>query len=241
MSHMRSAEPLAVAEPRLVARELGRMPYDVVHARMRAFTDARGPDSVDELWWVEHLPVFTLGQAARAEHLLDPGDIPVVQSDRGGQVTYHGPGQIIAYVLLDLRRLRIGVKTLVQSLEQAVIDMLAPAGIRAERRSGAPGVYVRDAKLAALGLRIRNGCSYHGLALNVDPELEPFRRINPCGYPGLRVTSIRELGLDWSRQSCVTRLTAALAATLGYTGIEMSGSVLLAAQDDSSDLERVDS
>lgn len=157
---------------------------------MRAFTDSRDADTPDELWLLEHPPVFTLGQAGRPEHLLAPGTIPVIQTDRGGQVTYHGPGQLVAYVLLDLRRAGIGIKRLVERLEQAVIDLLAEHGIEAERRANAPGVYVAGAKIASLGLRVRNGCSYHGLALNVDMDLEPFSRINPCGYAGLSITQL---------------------------------------------------
>jgi lipoyl(octanoyl) transferase len=161
---------------------------------MRTFTDGRGADTEDELWLLQHPPVFTLGQAGRPEHLLDPGDIPIVQSDRGGQVTYHGPGQIVAYVLVDLRRAGLGVRGMVQLLEDAAIGVLADYGIQAQTRPKAPGVYVGEAKIAALGLRVRRGCSYHGLSLNVDMNLEPFERINPCGYPGLAVTQIADLG-----------------------------------------------
>ncbi len=178
----------------LLIRHLGLRDYAATWAEMRAFTEARGPAGDDELWLLEHAPVFTLGQAGRHEHLLDPGDIPVVQSDRGGQVTYHGPGQIVAYVLVDLRRAGLGVKGLVHLLEGAVIDLLAGYGIAAQARPEAPGVYVGGAKVAALGLRVRQGCSYHGLALNVDMDLGPFRRINPCGYPGLAVTQVADLG-----------------------------------------------
>ena len=160
---------------------------------MRVFSDARTPHTQDALWLLEHPPVFTLGQAGRLEHLLDVGTIPVVQSDRGGQVTYHGPGQLIAYLLLDLRRSGLGVKRLVHLLEQCVIDLLARRGIEAEARADAPGVYVQGGKVASLGLRVRGGCCYHGLALNVAMDLRPFQRINPCGYPGLRVTQLS----DW--------------------------------------------
>ncbi len=162
---------------------------------MQAFTAGRGPDTPDELWLVEHPPVFTLGQAGRREHLLANIGVPVVAVDRGGQVTYHGPGQAVVYVLLDLRRRGYGVKALVHRLEQAVIDLLAAHGVAAERLAGAPGVYVREAKIAALGLRIRNGCSYHGLALNVDLDLAPFAAINPCGYAGMTVTRLKDLGI----------------------------------------------
>lgn len=188
----------------------GLQDYLTTLEAMRDFTDRRDAGTGDELWLLEHPPVFTLGQAGRREHLLDPGDIPVIQVDRGGQVTYHGPGQLIAYLLLDLRRAGLGVKRLVNLLEQAVIDLLAIYGIDAERRADAPGVYVADAKIASLGLRIRNGCSYHGLALNVAMDLEPFRRINPCGYAGLAVTQISDLIEGVS----VTDAGSALAETL---------------------------
>jgi lipoyl(octanoyl) transferase len=175
-------------------RHLGRQPYQPVWHAMQAFTDARGPDTPDELWLVEHDPVFTLGQAGKPEHVLAPGAIPVLRVDRGGQVTYHGPGQIVAYPLLDLRRLHLGVRELVRRIEQAIIDTLAEWNIAAIRHDGAPGVYVADAKIASLGLRVRHGCTFHGLAFNVAMDLEPFRRINPCGYAGLRMTQMLDLG-----------------------------------------------
>jgi lipoyl(octanoyl) transferase len=178
----------------LLVRRLGRQPYEPVWRAMQAFTDARGPETPDELWVLEHDPVFTLGQAGKWEHVLMPGDIPVVPVDRGGQVTYHGPGQIVAYPLIDLRRRKIGVRELVNRIEQALIDTLANWNIVAQRREGAPGVYVGDAKVAALGLRVRRGCSFHGLAFNVAMDLEPFHRINPCGYQGLAVTQVLDLG-----------------------------------------------
>lgn len=177
-----------------IVRDLGRQPYEPVWRAMQRFTDARGDDTPDELWLVEHDSVFTLGQAGKPEHVLLPGDIPVVHVDRGGQVTFHGPGQIVAYPLLDLRRLKIGVREYVQRIEQAMIDTLADWNIGAVRRDGAPGVYVDDAKIAALGIRVRRGCTFHGLAFNVAMDLEPFARINPCGYAGLRVTSMLDLG-----------------------------------------------
>src|SRR5690348_8197246 len=185
--------PVPGPQPLLI-RHLGRQPYTPVWQAMRAFTDARGADTPDELWLLEHDPVFTLGQAGRMEHVLAPGDIPVIPVDRGGQVTYHGPGQIVAYPLLDLRRLGIGVRDLVCRIEQAIIDTLAHWNIVAVRREGAPGVYVNDAKIAALGLRVRRGCTFHGLAFNINMDLEPFRRINPCGYQGLQVTQVVDLG-----------------------------------------------
>ena len=175
-------------------RDLGRQPYEPVWHAMQRFTDARGDTTGDELWVVEHEPVFTLGQAGKAEHVLAPGDIPVLHVDRGGQVTYHGPGQIVVYPLLDLRRLGIGVRDYVCRIEQAIIDTLDEWNIAAERREGAPGVYVGGAKIAALGIRVRRGCSFHGLAFNVGLDLEPFHRINPCGYAGLAVTSVLDLG-----------------------------------------------
>lgn len=174
----------------LVVRRLGCVPYAPAWQAMRDFTDRRSPATLDEIWLLEHPPVFTLGQASRLEHLLDPGLIPVVQTDRGGQVTYHGPGQLIAYLLLDLRRAGLGVRRLVGLLERAVIDLLASRSITAVAHPGAPGVYVDGAKIASLGLRVRNGCTYHGLALNIAVDLEPFARIHPCGYAGLRVTRL---------------------------------------------------
>ena len=176
-------------------RRLGRVDYEPTWHAMQEFTAARTPETPDELWVVEHRPVFTLGQAGKPEHILNDVGIPIVKIDRGGQVTYHGPGQVVIYLLLDLQRLKIKVRELVTAIEQAIIDVLADCGIAAERRTGAPGVYVGDAKIAALGLRIKNGCSYHGLSLNVDMDLSPFAAINPCGYAGLRVTQTRELGI----------------------------------------------
>lgn len=180
--------------PSLVVRHLGRRDYAEVFAEQRAFTDSRGADTPDELWFLQHDPVFTQGQAGKAEHLLMPGGIPVVQSDRGGQVTYHGPGQIVVYLLMDLRRLGYSIRSLVTRIEQSLVDTLAAYGIAAAADPKAPGVYVDGAKIASLGLRVRQGCSYHGLSLNVDMDLEPFSRINPCGYQGLRMTQVRELG-----------------------------------------------
>lgn len=188
-----SDAPANSALPFVLRHPPGLQDYLTTLEAMRAFTDRRTAETDDELWLLEHSPIFTLGQAGRREHVLDPGEIPVIQVDRGGQVTYHGPGQLIAYLLLDLRRAGLGVKRLVTLLEQAVIDLLATYEIDAARRADAPGVYVGAAKIAALGLRIRKGCSYHGLALNVAMDLEPFQRINPCGYAGLAVTQIADL------------------------------------------------
>jgi lipoyl(octanoyl) transferase len=179
----------------------------------------RGPraDTLDELWQVEHLPVFTQGLAGKAEHLLAPGDIPVIKADRGGQVTYHGPGQVVVYCLLDVRRLGLSVRGLVTALEQAVMELLATYGVAAQARPDAPGVYVDGAKVASLGLRIRQGRSYHGLSLNVDMDLEPFTRINPCGYPGLRVTQLRDLGVFLTPAAVAEELLLVLGRQFGYT------------------------
>ena len=197
-------------------RDLGRQPYEPVWRAMQAHTDGRGEEGADELWLVEHDPVFTLGQAGRREHLLAPGDIPVVPVDRGGQVTYHGPGQLVAYPLLDLRRAGLGVRELVQRIEQAVIDTLAHWRIRGERREGAPGVYVAGAKVMALGLRVRRGCSFHGLAFNIAMDLEPYQRINPCGFQGLAVTSVLDLGGPGELSAVAPVLVEALSAQLGF-------------------------
>ncbi|MCE8025926.1 lipoyl(octanoyl) transferase LipB [Billgrantia aerodenitrificans] len=172
---------------------LGRRPYLPVWQAMRDLTDTRDETTADQLWLVEHDPVFTQGQAGKPEHLLMPGDIPVVQTDRGGQVTYHGPGQVVLYPLLDVRRSRLGVRDLVSALENAVIAVLVEQGIEARARADAPGVYVGEAKIASLGLRIRRGASYHGVALNVDADLSPFARINPCGYAGMAMTRLADL------------------------------------------------
>jgi len=186
--------------PTLHIRRLGRVPYEPTWHAMRDQTLARtgdaGAEAPDELWLLEHPPVFTQGQAGKPEHLLQDIGVPVVPIDRGGQITYHGPGQVVIYLLLDLQRRQIKVRDLVHRIEQAVINLLAEYGVQAERRAGAPGVYVSDAKVAALGLRIRNGCSYHGVSLNVDMDLSPFAAINPCGYAGMAVTQLRDLGVN---------------------------------------------
>ncbi|MCF7221475.1 lipoyl(octanoyl) transferase LipB [Marilutibacter chinensis] len=203
-----------VSSPALL-RDLGRRPYEPVWRAMQAFTDARTDATPDELWLVEHDPVFTLGQAGKPEHVLMPGDIPVIHVDRGGQVTYHGPGQIVLYPLLDLRRLGVGVKEYVCRVEQAMIDTLADWNIEAVRRDGAPGVYVGDAKIGALGIRVRHGCTFHGLAFNIAMDLEPFRRINPCGYAGLQVTSMLDLGGPSSPDAVKPVLIGHLARLFG--------------------------
>ena len=186
--------PRAAPAPRV--RRLGITDYESTWRAMREFTAARAADTADEVWLTGHPPVYTLGVAGRAEHLPRAANgIPVVKSDRGGQITYHGPGQLVAYLLIDLRRRGLTVRPLVRIMERAVIDWLAEYGVAAEGRVAAPGVYVAGAKIAALGLRVTNGCCYHGLAVNVDMDLAPFRAIDPCGYPGLDVTTARELGI----------------------------------------------
>ena len=177
---------------------------------MQDFTAQRTADTPDELWLLEHPPVYTQGQAGKPEHLIAETTTPVVSIDRGGQITYHGPGQLVAYVLVDLRRRGYGIRELVTRMEQAVIDLLAAHGVVAERRAGAPGVYVDGAKIAALGLRVKHGCTYHGLAFNVDMDLGPFAAINPCGYAGMRVTQCRDLGVMLSLQQAGQALTEAL-------------------------------
>jgi len=208
--------PASQAGRELTVRELGLSDYVETWQNMRRMTDLRDNESRDELWLLEHPRVFTLGQAGRSEHVLDPGDIPVVDSDRGGQVTYHGPGQLVVYVLMDLRRRGLGVRQLVDGLEQCVIDMLASAGVSAARRARAPGVYVSGSKVCALGLRIRNGCSYHGVALNVDLDLEPFQRIDACGYPDLTVTRLADLAISWDVEEAGRRLLAAFVRQFDY-------------------------
>ncbi len=198
MSGSRTADPIVREEgdgpfPDPVERVLGRRPYQPVWEEMRRFTEERGPATADEIWYVEHDPVFTLGLNGRREHILHPGSIEVVHVDRGGQVTYHGPGQIVAYTLLDLRRRGLGPQALVALLEEAVLRTLDAYGVSGRRRSGAPGVYVGEAKIASLGLRVRRGASYHGLAFNVAMDLEPFTRIDPCGYRGLAMTDLARL------------------------------------------------
>lgn len=197
-----------------VVKRLGRVQYEPTWHAMQAFADSRAPDTPDEIWFLEHPPVFTLGLNGSRDHLLAPGEIPVLQVDRGGQVTYHGPGQLVVYPLLDLQRLGLGVRELVCALERAVIRCVAAHGIAARGDRAAPGVYVGDRKLASIGLRIRRNCSYHGLALNVDLDLEPFSRINPCGFQGLRVTSLAELGVSATLEQVAGELEQALLAEL---------------------------
>lgn len=197
--------------------DLGRRDYVPVWRRMQSITEARDADSADEIWFLEHPPVYTLGLNGKPEHVLAAGDIPVVNIDRGGQVTYHGPGQLVVYPLLNLRRTKLGVRALVMALEQSVIDTLAGYDIEAVSRRDAPGVYVEGAKIAALGLRIRRGCTYHGLAFNVSMDLEPFTRINPCGYAGLEVTQVADLGGPADIATVAEDLKPHLLKNLGYS------------------------
>lgn len=204
----------------LQVHQLGLLDYETVWRAMSDYTDQRDQNSPDQLWLVQHPPVFTQGQAGKAEHLLMPGDIPVVQVDRGGQVTYHGPGQIVAYPLIDLRRLGVGVRDLVTAIEQTVVDTLAEYAITAYPKADAPGVYVDERKVASLGLRVRRGCSFHGLSLNVDMDLEPFLRINPCGYAGLEMTQLKQLTeLEPSLAEVEQYLTTHLARLLNYAEV----------------------
>lgn len=198
----------------LQVKNLGRVEYEPTWKAMLDFTLARTPETPDEIWIVEHPPVFTLGQAGKPEHLLVDVGIPVVKIDRGGQITYHGPGQVVLYLLLDLTRLKIKVRELVTAIEQAVIDFLAAYGLKADRLAGAPGVYVGDAKIAALGLKIKNGCSYHGLSLNVDMDMSPFTAINPCGYAGLKVVQTKDFNIPLSVAQAGEQLTQHLLRQL---------------------------
>jgi lipoyl(octanoyl) transferase len=197
-------------------RDLGLVDYEPTWQAMKRFTDDRAREVGDEVWLVQHPPVFTQGQSGKPEHLLLPGNIPVVQVDRGGQVTYHGPGQLVAYLMLDVRRLGFGVRDLVTRIEHSLIALLASYGVKAAAKADAPGVYVDGAKIASLGLRIRHGCSFHGLALNVDMDLEPFKRINPCGYAGLAMTQLRDHAGPIEFAEVSARLRAQLVKHLDY-------------------------
>ena len=203
-------------------RNLGQCDYVPVWREMQVFTAERSENTPDELWIVEHPPVFTMGLNGKAEHLLNPGDIPVINVDRGGQVTYHGPGQLVIYTLIDIQRRQLGVKELVRFIEQAIIELLAEYGIEAEGREDAPGVYVAGAKIAALGLRVKKGRVYHGLALNIDMDLAPFSRINPCGYADMAVTQTRDLGISASMAELRDRLIGHLRTVLGYNSAPIS-------------------
>lgn len=204
----------------LKIRVLGMQEYLPVLQRMQSFTRDRSPDTPDEVWFVQHFPVFTLGRNGKMEHVLAPGDIPVVPIDRGGQVTYHGPGQLVAYLLLNIRRRELGVRELVIRIEQSIIDLLGNYGIQATGDRDAPGVYVDGKKIAALGLRVTRGYTYHGLSLNVDMDLEPFQRINPCGYAGLQVTRCKDLGIRQAPFELAGELCECLAEQLGYAALE---------------------
>lgn len=199
-----------------LVKHLGLVEYEPTWRAMQRFTDERTPATPDEVWFLEHPPVFTLGMNSKREHLLAPGDIPVVQIDRGGQVTYHGPGQLVVYPLIDLRRAKLGIRDLVTALERAVIDYVATFGVTAECRRNAPGVYVDGRKIASVGIRVRRGASYHGLAMNVGNDLEPFGRINPCGYAGLEMTRTSELGGPDSVATVISRFQPFLLQSLGY-------------------------
>ncbi|MHC5349118.1 lipoyl(octanoyl) transferase LipB [Metapseudomonas furukawaii] len=205
--------------PELIVRHLGLVDYLPTFEAMRRLTAERDERTADEIWLLQHPQVFTQGQAGKAEHLLAPGDIPVIQVDRGGQVTYHGPGQLVAYLMLDLRRLGLGVRDLVTAMEQSLVDVLATYGIEAAPKADAPGVYVQGDKIASLGLRVSRGCSFHGLALNVDMDMSPFWRINPCGYAGLKMVQLKDLLVEPAPLDEVAeRLERALRARLGYGG-----------------------
>lgn len=199
----------------VIVKDLGRVEYLPTWQAMQVFTAQRGAEAPDEIWLVEHAPVYTVGLNGKPEHLLQPTAIPVIKIDRGGQITYHGPGQIVAYLLVDLKRRGYGVRELVNRMEQAVVTLLAEYGVAAESRRDAPGVYVNGAKIAALGLRIKHGCSYHGLSLNVDMDLSPFLAINPCGYPGMAVTQTTSLGIADGVQAVAAKLVQGLIRVLG--------------------------
>ncbi|AJR07701.1 lipoyltransferase [Photobacterium gaetbulicola Gung47] len=207
-------------QDKIIIRNLGRQDYQPIWQAMHQFTDARSPETTDEVWLVEHNPVFTQGQAGKAEHLLNTGDIPVVQSDRGGQVTYHGPGQLVAYILIDLRRKKMGVRDLVTHIENTIIKTLSHFGIESNARPDAPGVYVSGQKICSLGLRIRRGCSFHGLALNINMDLAPFLRINPCGYAGMEMTQTALLNGPSELAEIQPVLVEELVNLLDYQSIE---------------------
>ncbi|MBX5460373.1 MAG: lipoyl(octanoyl) transferase LipB [Steroidobacteraceae bacterium] len=210
-----AAATSARSVPAPVIRRLGLVDYEPTWRAMQRFTDERDQETPDEIWFLEHPPVFTLGMNASRAHLLAPGNIPVVQIDRGGQVTYHGPGQLVVYPLIDLRRARLGVRDFVTALERSVIDYVAGLGVQAECRRNAPGVYVNDRKLASVGVRVRRGATYHGLALNVSLDLEPFTRINPCGYQGLEMTRLADLAGVTSVETAAAALEPHLLRALG--------------------------
>ena len=209
-----------VSEKTLRVRYLGLQPYLSAFERMQGYTNERTEHTLDEFWILEHEPVFTQGQAGKAEHLINPGDIPVVQADRGGQVTYHGPGQLVIYLLIDLKRNKLGVRDLVTLMEQSVVDTLAEYAIDAAPKSDAPGVYVDGRKICSLGLRVRRGRSFHGLALNVDMNLEPFLRINPCGYEGLEMVQMKQFDPAVKIESVSQTLVTCLIKFIGYNQVQ---------------------
>lgn len=211
-----------MAIPSPAIKTLGRVEYQPTWDAMREFTATRGPDTADEIWLLEHPPVYTQGLAGKPEHLLNPAGIPVVQTDRGGQITYHGPGQLVAYPLLDLKRLGIGIRSLVHGIEQAVIDYLSDLGVAGERRDKAPGVYVDGAKIASIGLKIRRGCTYHGLAFNISMDLSPFAGINPCGFAGLPMTRLSDREPEASVTSAGLEVSIKLQQGLGYDRLDTS-------------------
>lgn len=206
----------------VLVRQLAIEPYTPTWEKMQAFTDTRDENARDEIWLLQHEPVFTQGQAGKAEHLLATGDIPVVQVDRGGQVTYHGPGQLIVYLMINLRRRKLGVREMVDIMERTLVDLLADYGIDAYAKPDAPGVYVENAKIASLGLRVRRGCSFHGLALNLDMDMEPFLRINPCGYAGMPMTQLSELTEMPELKDLMQKLVDHLVGKIGYTHVSHS-------------------
>lgn len=208
--------------PDLIVRSLGQQPYVEAWEAMKSFTASRNDATVDELWCLEHPRVFTQGQAGKAEHILLPGNIPVIQVDRGGQVTYHGPGQLVIYLLINLSRRKLGIRALVDHIERAIVAALAGLDIDAAPRADAPGVYVSGAKIASLGLRVRRGCSFHGLALNVNMDMEPFSRINPCGYAGMNMCQISDFQPDTSVFDLEQRLVSELVNRLGREQVEYS-------------------
>ncbi|MBE8566877.1 lipoyl(octanoyl) transferase LipB [Vibrio sp. OPT20] len=215
---------------KLIVKKLGRQDYEPVWKAMHKFTDERTEEDVDQVWLVEHNPVFTQGQAGKAEHVLNAGDIPVIQSDRGGQVTYHGPGQLVAYFLINIRRKKFGVRDLVTHIENLVINTLKAYNINSTARPDAPGVYVDGKKICSLGLRIRRGCSFHGLALNVDMDLSPFLRINPCGYQGMEMAQVSQLGGPSDLENVEQQLIQELVELLGYDQVDIQATSNITAE-----------
>jgi len=215
---------------KLIVKKLGRQDYEPVWKAMHKFTNERTEEDVDQVWLVEHNPVFTQGQAGKAEHVLNAGDIPVIQSDRGGQVTYHGPGQLVAYFLINIRRKKFGVRDLVTHIENLVINTLKAYNIDSAARPDAPGVYVDGKKICSLGLRIRRGCSFHGLALNVDMDLSPFLRINPCGYQGMEMAQVSQLGGPSELENVEQQLIQELVELLGYDQVDIQATSNITAE-----------